>query len=415
MFTRQHSQGNKRPFLVQPVPPAPSPRRQRKLLPFHVVVARRRNRRRFYVEPHEARYHVRLPITVVIERRTRRRASLALATATTLAHRRLVRRRALFASLACVVLAAVVGVLAFTPLIHSRSPGASLASSNAAGGVTTGPVQIRQDQSTQPFGFLQTHVAANSSQPPDVQAAAAFVFDPDRGWVLYQKNADTVRPIASLTKLMTLLVAADVGDLERVVTIGPDAAALVNSNNSYMGVSVGEQLTLRELLYGLIVGSGNDAAVAIADSIGGSEASFVGLMNAHARRLGLSHTFLVSPDGVDDGNRSTARDLAILTAVALEQPGVQQISATRRVTIAQTATHKAYTLLNPNDLLPGGLAPYAGANGVKTGYTGGALYCMAFSAVRQGHLIVGVVLGDPSAQARLSDARALLDWGFAQE
>ena len=416
MFTHQPSQRNKRRFLVEPAPPIQPPRSQHGLLPFRVVVARRHNKHRFHVEPSDARRQVQLPVTLVIERRHPRLRSPAwLATVTTLAHRRQVRRRALFASLACVVLAAVVGTLLFTPLIHPHSKGPSLGSSNASGGATVGRAQIRQDQAIQPFTFLQMHVAANAPQSPTVQAAAAFLFDPDRGWIFYQKNADAARPIASLTKLMTLLVAADAGNLDQLVTVGPDAAALVTSGNSYMGVSAGEQLTLRDLLYGLIVGSGNDAAVAIADGIGGTEASFVTLMNGRARRLGLTHTFLVSPDGVDDGNRSTARDLAILAAVALEQPGIGQITSTRYYTIPKAATHKAYTLLSGNDLLPGGLAPYPGANGVKTGYTEGALYSMAFSAVRQGHLIVGVVLGDPSPQARLSDAHTLLDWGFAQE
>lgn len=421
MLTHQPSQRDKRRFRVEPVPPVPPvqpPRGHRGPLPVRVVVARRRNQRRFRVEPIEARRQMRLPVALVIERRhpRRRRAARAVpATATTLARRRQLRRRALFASLACVVLAGVVGVLVFTPLIHSQSKNAQLALSADTGGAAAARNQIRQDQATQPFTLLQTHVSANAAQPPAVQAAAAFLFDPDHGWVLYQKNADTERPIASLTKVMTLLVAVDAGDLGQAITVGPDAAALVVSGNSYMGVSTGEQLPLRDLLFGLIVGSGNDAAVAIADGMGGTEASFVTLMNNRARRLGLTHTFFVSPDGLDDGNRSTARDLAILAAVALEQPGVEQITATRHDAIPQTATHKAFDLLNSNDLLPGGLSPYPGATGVKTGYTDGAQYCMAFSAVRQGHQLVGVVLGDPSAQARLSDAHALLDWGFTQE
>jgi D-alanyl-D-alanine carboxypeptidase (penicillin-binding protein 5/6) len=182
-----------------------------------------------------------------------------------------------------------------------------------------------------------------------------------------------------------------------------------------MGVSTGEQLTLRDLLYGLVTASGNDAAVAIADAVGGTEASFVAMMNRRAWRLGLTQTVFVTPDGVDDGNRSTARDLAVLAAIALEHPGLEQITATRHYTIPRTATHKAYELWSGNDLLPGGRSPYLGANGVKTGYTAGAVYCLAFSARRQGHLLVGVVLGAPSAEVRARDAQALLDWGFAHE
>jgi serine-type D-Ala-D-Ala carboxypeptidase (penicillin-binding protein 5/6) len=94
---------------------------------------------------------------------------------------------------------------------------------------------------------------------------------------------------------------------------------------------------------------------------------------------------------------------------------VEQITSTWHATIPRTATHKAFALWSSNDLLPSGSAPYLGANGVKTGYTESALYCLAFSARRQGHLLVGVVLGDPTAAARDIDAHALLDWGFAQE
>lgn len=408
MFARQHSRHQNQRFHVNLAQP---PRRGR--LPFRVSVVHRHKKHRFYVEPFTPSHQHVLPVQLVIERRHTRRRSAA--TAVTLARRRQVRRWALFLSLAGALLIAVVGGLSFSPLAHSLMKTSSPSLSSATGGSDAGGRQAAQNLSTQPFTSLQPHLAANSAQPPAVQAAAAFLFDPDRGWIFYQKNADEQRSIASLTKVMTLLVAVDSSNLDQPITIGPDAAALVNSGNSYIGVSAGEQLTLRDLLYGIMVGSGNDAAVAIADGVGGSEASFVTLMNSHARRLGLTHTFFVTPDGVADGNRSTARDMAILTAVALEQPGVEQITATWHITIPKTATHKAYDLLSSNDLLPGGLSPYPGADGVKTGYTGDAQYCLAFSARRQGHLIVGVVLGDPSSQARLNDAHALLDWGFAQE
>lgn len=408
MFARQHSRHKNQRFHVDLAQPT-----RRRQLPFRVVVARRREKHRFLVQPSVPPHQHVLPVQVVIERRPPRRRSAA--TAVTLARRRQMRRWALFLSLAGVLLIAVVGGLAFSPLAHSFMHASSPTLSGADGGPNAGGQRAVQNLATRPFTSLQPHLAATDAQPPAVQAASAFLFDPDRGWIFYQKHADEQRSIASLTKVMTLLVAVDAGSLDQVVTIGPDAAALVNSANSYIGVSAGEQLTLRDLVYGIVVGSGNDAAVAIADSVGGTETSFVALMNSHARRLGLTHTIFVTPDGVDDGNRSTARDVAILAAVALEQPGVEQIMATRHITIPKTATHKAFDLLSGNDLLPGGLSPYPGADGVKTGYTGAAQYCLAFAARRQGHLVVGVVLGDPSPQARLSDAHALLDWGFAQE
>jgi D-alanyl-D-alanine carboxypeptidase (penicillin-binding protein 5/6) len=341
----------------------------------------------------------------------------------TLAQRRSVRRAALLLTLACAVLiTAVWGSLSLASrLPHARTAAPAL--SGAVGGHEGGSdrerARTQRDLATRPFASLEPHAAsANGPRPPAVRAAAAFLFDPGRGWILYEKHADEERSIASLTKVMTLLVASDAGeagDLDRPVTVGPAAAARVNGANSYMGLSAGERLALRDLLFGLMVGSGNDAAVAVAESVGGSEASFVAMMNRRAWRLGLTRTAFVSPDGLDDNNRSTARDLAVLAAVALERADVERITATRHYSIPRTATHKAYELWSANDLLPGGRAPYPGANGVRTGYTAGASYCLAFSAQRGGHLLVGVVLGDPSAEARVRDAHALLDWGFAQE
>lgn len=412
MFTRQH---RKHQFHVElPQPP------RRGSEPFGVAVTHRRTKQRFRVGPPKhsrqktAKLPRSLPFALVIARHLPRRTSLI---GTTLAQRR-IRRRALIFTLACVALIAVMGsglyvVSRSQPLARIRTP--SRTSSVAVAELSVGMVRTQHNLLTRPFASLVPTVPVNGQQPPAIQAASAFLFDPGRNLVFYEKNSDMDRPIASLTKVMTLLVASGTGNLDQPVTIGPDAAALVNSNNSYMGVSVGEQFTLRDLLYGLMLASGNDAAVAIADALDGSVPAFVADMNFHAEQLGLVHTSFVSPDGLDDGNRSTARDLAVLTAIALERPEVEQITSARTYNLPATATHGTYNMVGSNDLLPGGSAPYPGANGVKTGYTAGALYCLAFSARRNGHLIVGVVLGEPSAEARLSDARALLDWGFAQE
>ena len=421
MFARQPNTHRKRRFRVDPDPP---PQHQRLSLP--VFVWRRQHRQHQHrLEPpvsvgQRPPRHALIP--PISERRLPRSWLAAmLAPTPTLAHRRRVRRGALLASLACLLLIALVAGLFLAPWTRAHTqvsvstPAAGSRGLQPAGRVGVDGEQTSNDLTTLPFASLHQYVPAAGLQPPAVQAAAAFLFDPQSGLVLYEKNADEQRSIASLTKIMTLLLGADAGDLDQMVTVGPDAAALVTSANSYMGVSTGEQLTLRDLLYGLAVGSGNDAAVAIADGISGTEGSFVVLMNSRARRLGLTQTLFVSPDGLDDANRSTAHDLAILTAIALETPGVEQITATSQYQIPQTATHKAYDLVSSNELLPGGRASYPGANGVKTGYTERALYCLAFSAQRQGHLLVGVVLGDPSADARDTDAHALLDWGFAQE
>lgn len=256
----------------------------------------------------------------------------------------------------------------------------------------------------------------SSGPPPNVEAQAAFVYDAGLGFVYYTKNADEELPQASTTKVMTALLAVEHGSLDQVIKVGADAHALVRDDSSFMGLDAGEELTLRDLLYGLVLPSGNDAAVAIADAIGGNVPNFVAMMNARAQELGLTHTHFVNPHGLGTpGHYTTARDLALLSGVAMMNPTLVTITSTLRYHIPKTATHKAYDLVSGNDLLSGARLPYPGAIGVKPGYTGDAGYCQAFAAIRHGHLIVGAVLHEPTWQVRMTDMRALLDWGFEQE
>ncbi|HEU5348015.1 MAG TPA: D-alanyl-D-alanine carboxypeptidase family protein [Ktedonobacterales bacterium] len=252
--------------------------------------------------------------------------------------------------------------------------------------------------------------------PPKIVASAAYVFDVNSGLILYSKDADHELPMASCTKIMTALLAVEKGKLDQVITVGADAHSLVRPDSSYMGLGTGEKLTLKDLLYGLIMPSGNDAAVAIADGIGGTETRFVTMMNARAAQLGLTHTHFANPHGLDaSGHHTSARDLAVLAAVAMKNPTLVTIMSAYSYEIPKTATHKAYHLRTGNDLLAHAGSPYPGAIGVKPGYTGPAGYCQAFAAIRHGHLIVGTVLHDPSWQVRRVDMRTLLDWGFEQE
>ena len=389
------------------------------LLPTLVAVRPRRRKRRFHIGPPEVspwralRPQQRLAQVIAHARVVFRPVQL------TLAQRRQMRRLGIIAGGLLTLIALIASSLWFIPSTHAalfpsqaqtNAPG-STASGSGPGGAS---IHALHYDAGQPFATLQTHTTANGTPAPSIQATAAFLFDPARGWLLYQKNADTSYPAAGLAKVMTLLLALDAAPLDEVVTIGPGAAALVNSNNSYMGVSVGEQLTMRELLYGLMVAGGNDAAIAIADAVAGNQASFVTLMNARARQLGLTQTHFVTADGVDDGDVTSASDMAKLSALVMLRPEAAQFTSVDSVVIPPTATHKGFRLQGGNDLLPGGVAPYAGANGVKTGYTASAQYCIAFSARVNGRLLVGAALGEPNAQARDADAHALLDWGFAQ-
>lgn len=263
--------------------------------------------------------------------------------------------------------------------------------------------------------LARTYIAEYGLTPPHISASSAYVFDAATGTVLYQSHPDDVRAMASCTKIMTALVAVQHGHLDQMIAVGADAAALVNPDNSYMGLSQGEQVSLGDLLYGLLLPSGNDAAVAIADGVGGSEAHFVAMMNQQAQQLGLTHTHFANPHGLDAaGHHTTARDLAKLATVALGNPIIARIAATRHDVIPQTATHKTFDLWNYNSILPGGRAPYPGAIGLKPGNTGDAGWCEAFAARRYGHEVIGVVLNDPSWSVRNTDMHALLDWAFVQ-
>ena len=275
-----------------------------------------------------------------------------------------------------------------------------------------GPAGVAHDANPRLLGGA---VGFSGGLPPPVTAPAAFVFDADTGFTYYSKNANEELQMASCTKVMTLLLAVERGNLNQMVTIGPDAAALVRPDSSFMGLSAGEKLTLHDLLYGLVLPSGNDAAVAIADAIGGNVPNFVAMMNQRAQQLGMTHTHYMNPHGLGEPNHyTTARDLAVLSGVAMHNPTIVQVTSVAHYDIPASPTHKAYSLETGNDLLSGARSPYPGAIGVKPGYTGDAGYCQSFAAFRHGHLIVGAVLDEPSWQVRIVDMRNLLDWGFSQ-
>ncbi len=267
--------------------------------------------------------------------------------------------------------------------------------------------------------FIKPSPTATLPPPPpapSIQATAGMVIDLSNKMVLFRQNGDEELPMASTTKIMTLLVALEYGRprLNTAVRIGADAVAAGQGENSHMGVSAGEVFSLSDLLYGMMLPSGDDAAVAVADAIAGSVPAFVGLMNTRAQYLGLTQTHYVNSNGLDaSGHYTTASDLLRLTAFALGVPDFTTIVATPEYIIPATSQHKAYDLQNTNELLgPGG---YDGADGVKTGTTGNAGACLVFSATRGNTRLLGVLLGDPSDGARYHDARALLDWGFTAE
>lgn len=239
---------------------------------------------------------------------------------------------------------------------------------------------------------------------PDVAVKAGLLVTSD-GTVLWGRNPNTKRPMASITKIMTAVVAMENGNVDATLTV-PKLAMRIGESTSEL--HAGQQVPLRLLLEDLLVKSGNDAAEAIAVDVAGSESRFVALMNAKAKALGLKNTHFANPHGLDAaGHYTTASDLGVLARYAMTKPLFRYIVGIPDISIG---TGKNAHLAPSTNVL---LKTYAGANGVKTGWTNGAGYSVLASAQRNGLELYAVVLGTPSDAARFAEARTLLDWGFA--
>ena len=255
-----------------------------------------------------------------------------------------------------------------------------------------------------------TPVLTVRGKPPIVSAAAAYLLDADTGHTLVDLNGEEPLPMASTTKIMTAVIAIETADPDQLVTIQQDAYNEVHQNNgSSAFLMIGDKIPLKYLLYGLLLPSGDDAAVAIADAVGGTEANFVRIMNIFAYRLHLYQTHYGNPDGLEaPGHHSSAYDLVRLAHYAMTLPAFAQIVQAQSYTLPANADHHKYTWKTTNTLL----GTYKGATGIKTGTTPEAGFCLVFSAIRNGHHLIGVVLRDKSETLRFADARTLLTWGF---
>jgi len=242
---------------------------------------------------------------------------------------------------------------------------------------------------------------SNYLPPPKVTADAAILIDASTGQVLYEKNADQLKAPASTTKIMTAILALEGGKLDEIVTVSKHAASVGEAS---LYLQQGEKLTLRALLYGALLESGNDACVAIAEHIGGNEENFILLMNQKAKLIGALSTSFKNTNGLPEANHyTTARDLATIARYALCNQVFKQIVATPEA-IIESSIGKRY-LKNTNRLL----TIYNGADGVKTGTTVEAGDCLVASATRDGRQLISVVL---HSQDRWRDSIALLDYGF---
>lgn len=244
-------------------------------------------------------------------------------------------------------------------------------------------------------------LSCNSAFALTTGAKGAVLIEAQTGKVLFSSNPHKKLPMASTTKIMTALVAIERGNLDEIVTT--DASAYgVEGSSIYLHLE--EEISLRDLLFGLMLSSGNDAAVAIAIHIGKSVAGFADLMNLKARELGAFNTHFVTPNGLhDEEHYTTAYDLALITAAAMKNETFREIVSTEYHRTETGAVQR--TFKNKNKLL----WEYEGGNGVKTGYTMAAGKCLVFSAQRDEMEIIGVVLNCPNM---FPEAKEILSYGF---
>jgi serine-type D-Ala-D-Ala carboxypeptidase (penicillin-binding protein 5/6) len=243
--------------------------------------------------------------------------------------------------------------------------------------------------------------------PPVIDAQEVALVNLDTGRFLWQSNARTAWAPASLTKIFTAMVAADLMGMNAMVTV-PASIAQLPRDSTVMGLTAGERVTVSDLLYGVFLRSGNDAAEALASAVT-ARSTFIADMNAKAARLGLRSTHFANPTGLDvAGHYSSAYDLAVAaTYLEYHYGALVAIAATRSIAIPATATHKAFALVNLNKMLQ----TYPGATGLKTGWTEAALGCLITTSSRGGHRVLAVVLGAPNGTA-YAEMPKVLDYGF---
>ena len=253
-----------------------------------------------------------------------------------------------------------------------------------------------------PHGPVPRVDESRAAQLPSVSARGYVLVDEASGTILAESGASRRLPPASVTKIATAVLLLELGHLDDVVTVDADFNDL-EPDSTVMGLAPGDRYTFRDLLYGLILRSGNDAAITIARAVSGDETRFVNTMNALAARLELTDTHFTDPHGLGGPQHYTsARDLAALTRYAFTIPGFAEVV---RETRWDAGGAKQLEMWNSNVFLYG----YDGADGVKIGYTEEADRTLVASATRSGHRLIAVVLGDSYASTHAGD---LLDWGW---
>jgi serine-type D-Ala-D-Ala carboxypeptidase (penicillin-binding protein 5/6) len=255
------------------------------------------------------------------------------------------------------------------------------------------------------FGQQEPNAVAGQ-QEPNVVAESAALLDTFTGEFLFQKNADARQYPASATKILTALIVIEAGDLDKIVTVQP---ADTKVEPSSLDLKPGEQYPRRQLLYGLLLKSANDVALALARDDAGSVEAFVEKMNQRASELGATSSHFTNPHGLHDPNHyTTAHDLALIARAAMQQPLLREIVSTIYYTW-RSPSRGVYQLRNHNRLL----RHFAGCNGLKTGFTRAAQQVLVSSALREGHEVISVVL-HTNKPGIWDDSKSLLAYGLVK-
>lgn len=241
-------------------------------------------------------------------------------------------------------------------------------------------------------------------KPPDVSSPSAIIIDRESGLILYQKNSREVREIASLTKIMTAMLAYEMGSTSDTYSASENSTT---AGGSELYLEPGEKLSGQDMFYALMLRSANDVSIALAEALGGSEEHFVSLMNERSEALGLKDTVFYNPHGLDR-NVSTAYDMAVISREAMKDPFFRQVVGTKRYEIPWPGNKYPRSAINHNRIL----GKYAEVKGIKTGLTEAAGYCLAAAGEKDGMKIITVILGAGSAEQVDTETMALFDHAF---
>ena len=246
----------------------------------------------------------------------------------------------------------------------------------------------------------------------NVDAKSALLVEPVSGTVLYEKNSEEKFAPASVTKIMTMLLAIEAVD-NGSITLSDKIVCSENAKNmggSTMLLDTGEVRTVEEILKGIAIASGNDAAVAMAEYLGGSVDNFVSIMNKRAKELGMVNTNFKNCNGLpEEGHYTTAKDISIMSLELLKHPSILKYTGTYMETISE-GRKSPIELVNHNKLV----RFFNGCDGLKTGYTEEAKYCISATAVRDGIRMLAVIMGAPTYKVRNRDASMLMNYGFSK-